>query len=420
MNINLANIDFIPGQGGGGITPSTPEVAPLYNKSEGYLKYDPAITYLEGMSNEGFTFKNINNNSLKNLVNTIDDKVYAYNPSENKFFRFNVETFSFDEYSLTSYGTIPTQIFPMWSDSQGRVYYGNKFIFIISDDYKTVDMISQDLGGDFQEHTGTIKSNIIKKDGVVYMISYNNSCAYIFNEETQSFDSSIPVQGTFPSNTFYRYLTEFEGHWIYDVGKEQTELVFHLDGAEPYAEWVTLSERLFPGAWSYEYEGKTINETTRGVFIHPVVKNGVTEYYTFGYANPVMYKLVNGAWEIVGYNQTVSDMLTNAGGCACGTLWFGFAYLKNTANHLIIWNMDDSAAGRPEFYGWYDLDSDIEGINNEIEGINNEIEGINNEIKIVRSQIIDNKAVIVTLDSRISALETNYGDALNITNQILG
>ena len=38
MNINLANIDFIPGQGGGGgITPSTPEVEPLYNKSEGYL-----------------------------------------------------------------------------------------------------------------------------------------------------------------------------------------------------------------------------------------------------------------------------------------------------------------------------------------------------------------------------------------------
>ena len=116
MNINLANIDFIPGQGGGGITPSTPEVEPLYNKSEGYLKYVPSITYLGGMSNGGFTFDNINNNSLKNLVNTIDDKVYAYNPAENKFFRFNIETFSFDEYSLTSYGTTPTQIYPMWSD----------------------------------------------------------------------------------------------------------------------------------------------------------------------------------------------------------------------------------------------------------------------------------------------------------------
>ena len=390
------------------------EIEPLYNKSEGYLKYNPGITYLEGMSNAGFTFDNINNNSLKNLVNTIDDKVYAYNPYKNSFFIFNIGTFSFDEYSLTSYGTTPTQIYPMWSDSRGRVYYGNKFIFVINDNNKTVDIISQDLGGDFQEHTGTIKSNIIKKDGVVYMISGNNTCAYIFNEETQSFDSSIPVRGKFPSTTFYRYLSEFEGHWIYDAGKEQTELVFHLDGAEPYAEWVVLSERLFPGAWSYEYEGKTINETTRGVFIHPVVKNGVTEYYNWGYKNPVMYKLVNGGWEIVGYNQTVSSMLTNAGGCACGTLWFGFAYLKDVANHLIIWNMDDIATGRPEFYGWYNLDSKIDS----------EIYGINNEIEIVHSQILDNKNFIVKsvkeLDSRISALETNYGDALNITNQILG
>ena len=228
------------------------EIEPLYNKSEGYLKYVPDITYLEGMSNGGFTFDNINNNSLKNLVNTIDDKVYVYNPDENKFFRFNIETFSFDEYVLTSSGTTPTQIYPMWSDSRGRVYYGNKFIFVINDNNKTVDMISQDLGGDFQEHTGTIKSNIIKKDGVVYMISFTNACAYIFNEETQSFDSSIPVRGKFPTNTFYRYLSEFEGHWIYDVGKEQTELVFHLDEAEPYAEWVVLSERLFlvPGVMS--------------------------------------------------------------------------------------------------------------------------------------------------------------------------
>ena len=386
------------------------EIEPLYNKSEGYLKYVPGIAYLGGMSNGGFTFDNINNNSLKNLVNTIDDKVYAYNPYENKFFRFNIETFSFDEYSLTSNGTIPTQIYPMWSDSRGRVYYGNKFIFNIDDDHKIVDMFSQELGGDFQEHTGTIKSNIIKKDGVVYMISFNNACAYIFNEETQSFDSSIPVQGTFPSTTFYRYFTEFEGHWIYDVGKEQTELVFHLDEAEPYAEWVVLSERLFPGAWSYEYEGKTINETTRGIFIHPVVKNGVTEYYHWGYKNPVMYKLVNGAWEIVGYNQTVSDMITNASGCSCGTLWFGFAYLKNVANYLIIWNMDDSAAGKPEFYGWYDLDSEIDS---KIDGINNEMGGISHNLSLTVKYVYE-------LDSRISALETNYGDALNITNQILG
>ena len=392
------------------------EIEPLYNKSEGYLKYVPGITYLDGMSNAGYDiFQHIESiYRANNLVNRIHNRIYAYNPYENRFLRFNEETFTFDEYQLNNNGEIPTKVYPMWNDLSGRVYYGNEFMFNIDDDNKTVEMSQVYLGGDYQQNNSTIKSNIIEKDGVIYMISRRNACAYIFNEETQSFDSSIPVQGKFPSTTFYRYLSEFEGHWIYDVGKEQTELVFHLDGAEPYAEWVVLSERLFPGAWSYEYEGKTINETTRGVFVHPVVKNGVTEYYTFGYANPVMYKLVNGAWEIVGYNQTVSDMSTNAGGCACGTLWFGFAYLNNVANYLIIWNMDDSTVGRPEFYDWYDLDSKIDS----------EINGINNEIEIVHLQILDNKNLIVKsvdeLDSRISALETNYGDALNITNQILG
>ena len=356
MNINLANIDFVPGQGGGGgITPSTPEVEPLFNKQDGYLKYEPAFI-VESMSNIMLSVPEIDTTNTNILLNNIGDNIYLFNPLRNKFFGFNFETFKFDSYTSLS-AEMPSGIYPMWVDSWNIVHYGNSYILNIDDNLRNVGIQKQDLGGDFQYHSGSMKSNIIKRDGVVYMISLNDNCAYIFNEKTQYFDSAIPVRGTFPSNTFYRYLSEFEGHWIYDEGKEQTELVFHLDEAEPYVEWVTLSERLFPGAWSYEYEGKTINETTRGVFIHPVVKDGVTEYYHWGYRNPVMYKLVNGAWEIVGYNQTVSDMITNAGGCACGTLWFGFAYLNNTPNHLIIWNMDDSAAGKPEFYGWYDLDS---------------------------------------------------------------
>lgn len=410
MNIDLANIDFNPGQGGGGITPSTPEVQPLFNKSDGYLKYVSGVTYVEGMSNVGVDTPNINNNSVKNLCNTIGDRVYAYNPTDNRFFAFNNTTFSFDEYELSSYESTPQQIYPMWSDSQGRVYYGNSYRFYTIDDVnKTVQLIPQDLGGDFQEHTGTIKSNIIKKDDVVYMISRTNACAYIFNEETQSFDSSIPVQGTFPSNTFYRYLSEFEGHWIYDAGSTQTELVFHLDEAEPYAEWVNLSERLFPGAWSYEYEGQTINETTRGVFIHPVVKNGVTDWYTFGYANPVMYKLVNGAWEIVSYNQNVAGMSTNAGGCACGTLWFGFAYLNNVPNNLIIWNMDDSAMTRQEFYGWYDVDSEINRLDTRIDStraqVTEQLQMLYNGMTSLQTAVESITSALSALDARVTALE---------------
>ena len=114
------------------------------------------------------------------------------------------------------------------------------------------------------------------------------------------------------------------------------------------------------------------------MYVHPVVKDGVTEYYHFGYRNPVMYKLVNGAWEIVIYNQTVENMTTYAGGCTYGTLWFGYGYQSGHTGEIIIWNMDDSPVyyfeEDPEFYGWYDLDSEIEGINNEIGGINSKIQ----------------------------------------------
>ena len=412
MNINLANIDFAPGQGGGGgITPSTPEVEPLFNKSEGYLKYEPA-SIVESMSNKMLSVPEIDATNTNILLNNIGYSIYLFNPLRFKFFGFNFETLKFDSYTFIS-PEMPSGIYPMWSDSKDRVYYGNNYILNIDDNLRTVGIENRDLGGDFQYHSGSMKSNIIKKDGVVYMISLNYNCAYIFNEETQYFDSSIPVRGTFPSETFYRFLSEFEGHWIYDVGKEQTELVFHLDEAEPYAEWVTLPERLFPGAWSYEYEGQTINETTRGVYIHPVVNDGVTEYYYFGYRNPVMYKLVNGTWEIVGYNQNISGIKTSVGGCTYDGFWFGYGYVPNNKNEIIIWNMYPYEVGRSEFYGWYNLDSDIDGINTRMGDINDYANALYNKVDYIGNDVID-------LNARVSTLETNYGDALNITNQILG
>lgn len=418
MNIDLANIDFVPGQGGGGITPSTPEVAPLFNKSEGYLKYEPGFI-IESMSNTMLSVPEIDSTNTNILLNNIGNSVYLFNPLRNKFFGFNFETLKFDRYTFLS-SEMPSGIYPMWVDSWNIVHYGNSYILNIDDNSRSVGIQYQDLGGDFQYHSGSMKSNIIKKDGVVYMISLNNNCAYIFNEETQHFDSSIPVQGTFPSNTFYRYLSEFEGHWIYDEGEEQTELVFHLDEAEPYVEWVTLPERLFPGAWSYEYEGQTINETTRGVFVHPVVNNGVTEYYNFGYKNPVMYKLVNGAWEIVGYNQNIYNMKTTAGGCTCNGFWFGYGYITGEKNEIIIWNMYPYEVGKSDFYGWYDLDSDIDGINSNMDDIIDSVNSLYIKMDYIGSEVNSINSNIEDLNSRVSALETNYGDALNITNQILG
>ena len=346
MNINLANIDFVPGQGGG-LTPAQESaVDVIVNAGDGYLEHIPSIFVVGGretniISGTGFRQQNLH---------IINGDVYLHNHTDHKLYKFNRQTYQFEEGPTTNV----YEAEHLWSDSQGRVYSNNKYIV----DLETGYYASGDMGGDFQIHTGSNFTNIIEKDGVVYMISYNNSCAYIFNEETQMFDSSIPVQGTFPSSTFYRNFSKFENRWIYDVGKEQTELVFHLDVAEPYAEWVVLSERLFPGAWSYEYNGQTINESTRGVYVHPVVKNGVTEYYHWGYRNPVMYKLVNGAWEIVPFTMVFTSYKSQTSGVYIDDLWLGYGYLPEQAG-IVIWNFGDESKSTPGYYDWKQIDIEL-------------------------------------------------------------
>lgn len=344
MNINLANIDFVPGQGGGGLTPEQESaIDVIVNAGDGYLEHIPD-TFVVGerqtniISGEGFRQQNLH---------IINGDVYLHNHSDHKLYKFNRQTYRFEEGPITTV----YEAEHLWSDSQGRVYSNNAYIVNL----ETGEYEYKDMGGDFQIHTGSNYSNIIEKDGVVYMISYNNSCAYIFNEETQLFDSSIPVRGTFPPSNFYRNFSKFEGHWIYDVGKEQTELVFHLDEVEPYAEWVVLPERLFPGAWSYEYKGKTINETTRGVYVHPVVKDGVTEYYNWGYRYPVMYKLVNGAWEIVPFTKMFTSYKSQTSGVSVDDLWLGYGYLPEQAG-ILIWNFGDESKNTPGYYDWKQID----------------------------------------------------------------
>lgn len=339
MNINLANIDFIPGQGGGGLTPEQESaIDVIVNAGDGFLKHIPSIPII-GARRAEILIEGFMNQDL----HKINGDVYLHNRFDGKLYKFNRYTYQFEEGPQTTDN--PTYEH-LWTDSQGRVYSNNTHLV----DLETGIYEYKDMGGDFLIHTGSNITNIIEKDGVVYMISYNNACAYIFNEETQSFDSSIPVRGKFPASTFYRHFSEFEGHWINDVGKAQTELVFHLDEAEPYAEWVTLPERLFPGAWSYEYEGQVINETTRGEYVHPIVKDGVTEYYVFGYANPVMYKLVNGAWEIVPFTMNVPNYKSHITGVSIDDIWLGYGYESNS-NAIIIWNLgpDKSAPG---YYEW--------------------------------------------------------------------
>ena len=346
--IKTVNNQSLIGEGNIDISGMTPAqesaIDVIVNAGDGYLEHIPD-TFVVGerqtniISGEGFRQQNLH---------IINGDVYLHNHADHKLYKFNRQTYQFEEGPITTV----YEAEHLWSDSQGRVYSNNAYIVNL----ETGEYEYKDMGGDFQIHTGSNYSNIIEKDGVVGIISKNNVCVYIFNEETQSFDTSIPVQGEFPSNdSYYRYISEFEGHLIYDEGQEQKELVFHLDEAEPYAEWVVLPERLFPGAWSYEYGGSTINETTRGVYVRPVVKDGVTEYYNWGYRNPVMYKLVNGAWEIVPFTMMFTSYKSQTSGVYIDDLWLGYGYLP-TEPGIVIWNFGDESKNTPGYYDWKQID----------------------------------------------------------------
>ena len=112
MNINLANIDFIPGQGGGSLTPDEQKsLDTLVNSSEGVL--NTFVIESEGITkqkqNPSFTSSEWNK-----YLYDVDGEIYCR--TENKLFKYNPETLSFDFlFNLSQYNDAP-----LWKEKTGR------------------------------------------------------------------------------------------------------------------------------------------------------------------------------------------------------------------------------------------------------------------------------------------------------------
>lgn len=236
MNINLANIDFVPGQGGGGeavirsldVTengtyraPSgvngynpvnvnvsaggsvTPEeqaaLDTLVNSSDGVLNTISIKSegILKQKQNPGFT-----TSEWYRYLYDVDGEIYCR--TINKLFKYNPETLSFDYlFDLSQYGDNT-----LWKDNSGRLYEG------ISNqiDIKNETVTSVDLGGPYQAYTNS--ANIYKGQYGIYILA--DSSAYKFNEETQKFEVWA---GTYTTDdqyqfNFYGDVKEYDGHII--------------------------------------------------------------------------------------------------------------------------------------------------------------------------------------------------------------
>ena len=237
MNINLANIDFIPGQGGSGeavirsldvtengtyMAPSgvdgyspvnvnvsggggslTPEeqeaLDTLVNSSEGVLNTFVVESegILEQKQNPGFLTSDWNR-----YLYDVDGEIYC--KLSNSLFKYNPETLLFDFlFYLSQYDYAP-----LWKDNSGRLYEGISYQIDI--DNKTVTSV--ELGGPYQYYENS--DNIYKGKYGIYILT--GSSVYKFNEETQKFEVwsgtyTTDYQGQF---NYYGNVKEYDGHII--------------------------------------------------------------------------------------------------------------------------------------------------------------------------------------------------------------
>ena len=408
MNINLANIDFVPGQGGGGITPSTPEVEPLFNKENGYLKYNLTIpgyneTWIEG-GNFPATFG-------ARYVFNVKDEVYNYVPikvngGDGQIYKFNEESDNFEQIA-TAYGDVPSVGSPMWVTPDGVVRYGiNYTVDLQTGQFEKWNHSSTGGGylvnNYYQSYLNSIDNVVLGTNGRPYVVNYDIDQALVWDYNTNDFTVQVPVSGI-PDKNFFRYHCYFNDKYIVVWNSVMYEFVEHFDelGEVTSVSFEVVSTPYFPLT--------IVNKTNINI---AYVKQLQSSTVYIEHSTSTAYQLVDGVWTVIKvFNFDEVPGKATSSGCIYKDYLFGYGYSTEKVGMIPLFNFGLDGPVQ-EFYGWYDLDSKIEGINKGIGGINGEIGGINGEIGGINSNIQD-------FDSRISALETNYGDALNITNQIL-
>ena len=270
MNINLANIDFIPGQGGGGsLTPDEQEALDtLVDSSEGVL--NTIVVESEGMTEQSQN-PNFTSSEWNRYLYDVDGEIYC--KSENKLFKYNPETLSFDYlFNLSQYNDAP-----LWKDNSGRLYQGVSYQIDIEN--KTVTNVR--LSNHYQYYENS--DNIYKGKYGIYILT--DSIASKFNEETQKFRGWSGSYTTDYTDILYNGdIKEYDGHIIivkngsfYEL--VETEYSITITSVDPYFNTTLPSGNSFN---SYNFY------------------NVGNDYYYF--YNNDRFRLVNNKWvKLAGY-----------------------------------------------------------------------------------------------------------------------
>ena len=344
MNINLANIDFVPGQGGGGgITPSTPEVAPLFNKENGYLNYNliaPGYseTWIEG-GNFPTTFG-------ARYVFNVGDGVYNFAPiqlgGDGNIYKFNEESGKFELIS-TANGAIPDTGFPMWKTPDGLTRYGINYTVDLQTGYFDIwthySPPDGNVGDFYQCYINSIDNVILGTNGRPYVVSYGFDKAFVWDYNNNDFIITVPVSGV-PNENYYRYHCYFNGKYLCVWDSVMYEFVEHFDeqGEVTSVSFEVVSDPYFPLT--------TVNGTTVNI---PYVKqlDSITVYIDPKTATA--YQLVDGVWTVIeGFTFDEVPGKATSSGCVYKDYLFGYGYSSSKDGMIPFYHFGP----KKEFYGW--------------------------------------------------------------------
>lgn len=349
MNINLANIDFVPGQGGGGgITPSTPEVEPLFNKENGYLKYDLiAPGYGEtwiGNANFPTTFD-------ARYVFNVGGEVYNFVPvqvngGDGNIYKFNEVSGKFEMISESS-GNVPYSAFPMWKTPDGLTRYGINYTVYLQTGYfedwsHSPDPDGNDVSNSYQSYPN-IDNVILGTNGRPYVVSYDFDKAFVWDYNTNDFTITVPVSGV-PDANYWNYHCYFNGKYLIVLDSVMYEFVEHFDeqGEVTSVSFEVVSTPYFPLT--------TVNNTNIDISYVKQL-DSITVYLDLN--NSIAYQLVDGVWTVIeGFTFDEVPGEAFPGGCTFKDCLFGYGYSYEKINMIPFYNFGP----KKEFYGWDNID----------------------------------------------------------------